>query len=154
MAPRQTGVDVGRAGRTWRRRAERRRDTTLVFAACTRSPPWSPSANRQRARDGRGTPLKAGGTGEQARVAADVGCPLPASSRGLSTGRDRRCSMRPRRPAQDRRQHAQRDFFVLALAKAAVPMATEPHSRDLQRARHLKVEDRAAGLHRDPMPPC
>ncbi|WP_018096023.1 tetratricopeptide repeat protein [Sinorhizobium meliloti] len=145
----QTGVDVGSR---WSDLAEtalsRRRDTTLVFAALHTLAALVALGETDSVREMvEELALKARGTGEQARVAADVGLPLARIIAGLSMGRDRRSldailADLPKIGGSN----AQRDFFVLALAKAAGANGDRAaFSRICSVRRHLKVEDRLLG---------
>lgn len=142
----QTGVDVG--GR-WSDLAEtalrRRRDTTLVFASLHTLAALVAIGDRDAVDDLLGAlERKASTGGEQAEVAAAVGLPLARVIAGLH-----------RRPAKGLLEgivgnlpkvggsNAQRDFFVLALAKAAgVSGDRDGFSRIRSTRQILKAEDR------------
>ncbi|MFP5076163.1 tetratricopeptide repeat protein [Rhizobium sp. YIM 134829] len=151
----QTGVDVGSR---WADLAEialkRRHDTTLVFASLHTLAALAAIGEDSGVSDiMRGLERKATGSGDQARVAAEVGLPLARIIAGLSTPADRQMLDRllldmPMVGGSN----AQRDFFLLAVAKAA---GTHGDSAGLSRIRavrnRLHVEDRLLGsieLHR------
>jgi tetratricopeptide (TPR) repeat protein len=145
----QTGVDVGFR---WSDMAEtalhRRRDTTLVFAALHTLAALVALGETDGARGlVEELAAKANGTDDQARVAAEVGLPLARIIAGLSTADDRRSLERivadlPKIGGSN----AQRDFFVLALAKTAGASGDKAaFSRISSVRRHLKAEDRLWG---------
>ncbi|MFB2553492.1 tetratricopeptide repeat protein [Ensifer soli] len=145
----QTGVDVGSR---WADMAEialkRRHDTTLVFASLHTLAALVAIGEHSAVRDiVSGLERKATGDGEQAKVAADVGVPLARIIAGLSTAADRRMLDRivvdlPTIGGSN----AQRDFFMLAVAKAA---GNSGDSAGLSRIRNvrsrLRAEDRLLG---------
>lgn len=142
----QCGVHVGAR---WRDLAEvalkRRRDTTLVFAALHNLAALVAIGDRAAAAElVAEIEAKATGEGEQARVAAEVGVPMARVLAGLATPADRQMLDRmvlnlPKIGGSN----AQRDFFVLALAKAA---GSGGDDAGVSRIRHirrsLKAEDR------------
>ncbi len=145
----QTGVDVGDR---WSDMAEialrRRHDTTLVFASLHTLAALVAIGEHSGVRDiVSGLERKAVGHGDQARVAAEVGVPLARIIAGLSTAADRRMLDRivvglPTVGGSN----AQRDFFMLAVAKSAGAngdSAALSHIRDV-RCR-LRAEDRLLG---------
>lgn len=145
----QTGVDVGSR---WRDLAEialkRRHDTTLVFATLHTLAALAAIGEYSGVRDILSAlELKAAGNGDQARVAAEVGLPLARIIAGMSTGTDRKMLDRlvldiPMVGGSN----AQRDFFLLAVAKAA---GTNGDTAGLSRIRavrgRLRAEDRLLG---------
>ncbi|OJF97644.1 tetratricopeptide repeat protein 38 family protein [Pararhizobium antarcticum] len=145
----QTGVDVGSR---WGDMAEialrRRHDTTLVFASLHTLAALVAIGEHSAVRDVvSGLERKATGSGDQAKVAAEVGVPLARIIAGLSTAADRRVLDRivvdlPTIGGSN----AQRDFFMLAVAKAA---GTNGDSAGLSRIRdvrrRLRAEDRLLG---------
>lgn len=145
----QTGVDVGSR---WRDLAEialkRRHDTTLVFATLHTLAALAAIGEYTGVRDILSAlELKAAGNGDQARVAAEVGLPLARVIAGMSTSADRRMLDRlvldiPMVGGSN----AQRDFFLLAVAKAA---GTNGDTAGLSRIRavrgRLRAEDRLLG---------
>lgn len=145
----QTGVDVGSR---WADMAEvalgRKRDTTLVFAALHTLAALVAIGETQAACELlEELEMKVRGNGDQARVAAEVGVPLARIIAGMSTSADR--SMLDRIALNLPKiggSNAQRDFFILALAKAA---GKQGDSAGLSRIhavrRHLKAEDRLFG---------
>lgn len=145
----QTGVDVGsRWGDLADIALRRRHDTTLVFASLHTLAALVAIGEREGIRDiVAGLERKAAGTGDQAKVAADIGVPLARILAGLSTPADRR---RLDRIVLDLPSiggsNAQRDFFLLAVAKAA---GTQGDRAGLSRIRdvrgRLRAEDRLLG---------
>lgn len=145
----QTGVDVGSR---WADMADvalgRKRDTTLVFAALHTLAALAAIGEKEAVRDLLDElEMKARGHGDQAKVAAEVGVPLARIIAGMSTAADRRMLDRialnlPKIGGSN----AQRDFFVLALARTA---GRQGDSAGLSRIhavrRHLKAEDRLFG---------
>jgi hypothetical protein len=143
------GVDIG--GR-WAELAEiarrRRADTTLVFASLHSLIALVALGDRAAAAElVMALQVRAQGSGDQARVAADLGLPLARVITGLGgTG------MGGERGSLDRLAHAlpqiggsnaQRDLFVLALAEAASRRGDAPALRAIGDARRrLKAEDR------------
>lgn len=145
----QTGVDVGSR---WADMAEvalgRKRDTTLIFAALHTLAALVAIGETQAVRDLlQEIEAKARGKGDQARVAAEVGVPLARIIAGMSTAADRGMLDRIALSLpQIGGSNAQRDFFVLALARTA---GRQGDSAGLSRIhavrRHLKAEDRLFG---------
>lgn len=142
----QSGIHVG--GR-WKEAAEiaysRRNDTTLVFAALHNL------AAMVAIDDRRGVAelvaqidTKALGTGDQARIAAEIGVPMARVLAGLDAPADQRMINRmvanlPKIGGSN----AQRDFFVLALAKAVGAGGDEAAVSHIGQIRQrLKAEDR------------
>ncbi|QEE46648.1 tetratricopeptide repeat protein [Rhizobium sp. WL3] len=145
----QTGVDVG--GR-WADLAEialkRRHDTTLVFASLHTLAALAALGEYTGVRDIiSGLERKAAGHGDQAQVAAQVGLPLARIIAGMSTAADRQMldQLVVDMPMIGG-SNAQRDFFLLAVAKAA---GTNGDSAGLSRIRavrgRLRAEDRLLG---------
>jgi tetratricopeptide (TPR) repeat protein len=142
----QTGVDVGSR---WSDLAEtalyRRHDTTLVFAALHTLAALVALGETDSAREMvEELATKAGETGDQARVAADVGLPLARIIAGLSIAEDRRSleAILANLPKIGG-SNAQRDFFVLALAETAGANGDRvAFSHIYSVRRHLKAEDR------------
>ena len=126
----------------------RRHDTTLVFASLHTLAALVAIGEHSAVREiVNGLERKAAGHGDQAKVAADVGVPLARIIAGLSTAADRRMLDRivvdlPTIGGSN----AQRDFFLLAVAKAA---GTNGDSAGLSRIRdvrrRLRAEDRLLG---------
>lgn len=138
------GVDVGRR---WAGLAEiarkRRADTTLVFAALHTLIALVALGDRPAAAElVMALQVRAQGTGDQARVAAELGLPLARAISGLGGERgalDRLAAALPRLGGSN----AQRDLFVLALAEAASRRSDVPALRAIGDARRrLKAEDR------------
>ncbi len=138
------GVDVG--GR-WAELAEiarrRRADTTLVFASLHSLIALVALGDRAAAAElVMALQVRAQGSGDQARVAADLGLPLARAITGLGGERgslDRLATALP----QIGGSNAQRDLFVLALAEAASRRGDAPALRAIRGARRrLKAEDR------------
>lgn len=138
------GVDVG--GR-WAELAEiarkRRADTTLVFAALHNLIALVALGDRPAAAElVMALQVRAQGTGDQARVAAELGLPLARMIAGMGGERgvlDRVATALP----QIGGSNAQRDLFVLALAEAASRRGDAPALRAIRDARgRLKAEDR------------
>lgn len=145
----QTGVDVGSR---WADMAEialrRRHDTTLVFASLHTLAALVAIGEHSGVREiVSGLERKAAGSGDQAKVAAEVGVPLARIIAGLSTAADRRMLDRivVNLPTIGG-SNAQRDFFMLAMAKTA---GTSGDSAGLSRIRdvrrRLRAEDRLLG---------
>lgn len=117
----QSGVHVGER---WEQLAEvahgRRRDTTLVFAALHNLAAMVAAGDHRGVRElVSEIDFKAWGKGDQARVAAEIGVPMARILAGLDAPADRQSIDRmvanlPKIGGSN----AQRDFFVLALAKA------------------------------------
>lgn len=141
----QSGVHVGQRWHDLADTARKRRgDTTLVFAAMHNLAALVAVGDYDSARVLLGTmEQRASGGDEQARVAAEVGVPLGRILAGLGTAADRQMLDQlvknlPRLGGSN----AQRDFFVLALAKAAgLHGDVEGLSRIRQVRRNLKAED-------------
>jgi tetratricopeptide (TPR) repeat protein len=142
----QTGVHVGTR---WNELAEialqRRNDTTLIFAALHNLAALVAIGERSGVAElVAEIEAKATGSGDQARVAAEVGVPMARVLAGLGAPADRRMLDRmvlnlPKIGGSN----AQRDFFVLALAKAAGnggDNAGLSRIRDIRQS--LKAEDR------------
>lgn len=138
------GVDVG--GR-WADLAEivrkRRADTTLVFASLHNLIALVALGDRPAAAElVMALQVRAQGSGDQARVAADLGLPLARAITGMGGERgslDRLAHALP----QIGGSNAQRDLFVLALAEAASRRGDAPALRAIGAARRrLKAEDR------------
>ncbi|KSV75893.1 hypothetical protein N185_15725 [Sinorhizobium sp. GW3] len=117
----QSGVHVGNR---WQELAEiahrRRSDTTLVFAALHNLAAMVAVGDRQGVAElVKHIDAKAHGTDEQARIAAEIGVPMARVLAGLGVPADRQ--MIDRMIANLTRiggSNAQRDFFILALARA------------------------------------
>lgn len=142
----QSGVHV--AGR-WEDLAEvarrRRADTTLVFAALHNLAAMVAVGDHQSARElVSEIDLKAWGKGDQARVAAEIGVPMARILAGLDAPADRQVIDRmvanlPKIGGSN----AQRDFFVLALAKAVGKGGDGATVSKIGRIRQqLKADDR------------
>lgn len=145
----QTGVDVGSR---WLDLAEtalqRRQDTTLVFAALHTLAALVAIGDQEGAQDMVDElERKASGYGDQAKVARDVGLPLARIISGLSGPADRHQFERvvtdlPKIGGSN----AQRDFFMLAVAKAASSNGDLASVSRIRKVRcNLKVEDRLFG---------
>lgn len=136
------GVDVG--GR-WGELAEiarrRRADTTLVFASLHTLIALVALGDRPAAAElVMALQVRAQGSGDQARVAADLGLPLARVIAGMGErgALDRLAAALP----QIGGSNAQRDLFVLALAEAASRRGDAPALRAIGDARRrLKAED-------------
>ncbi|MEQ1407466.1 tetratricopeptide repeat protein [Neorhizobium sp. Rsf11] len=123
----------------------RRRDTTLIFAALHNLAALVAIGDRAGAAE-LVTEIeeKAMGIGDQARVAAEIGVPMARMLAGLGAPADRQMLDRvivnlPKIGGSN----AQRDFFVLALAKAVGSRGDNAGiSRIRHMRRHLKAEDR------------
>jgi tetratricopeptide (TPR) repeat protein len=145
----QTGVDVGSR---WADLAEialkRRHDTTLVFASLHTLAALVAIGEYTGVRDIlSGLERKAAGNGDQAQVAAQVGLPLARIIAGMSTAADRQMlDQLVLNIPMIGGSNAQRDFFLLAVAKAA---GTNGDSAGLSRIRAvrglLRAEDRLLG---------
>lgn len=142
----QVGVHVGSR---WKDLAEiartRSRDTTLIFAALHNLTALIAVGDRDGASDlVDAIENKASGTGDQSRVAAEIGVPMARMLAGLGTPADRQVLDRmminlPKVGGSN----AQRDFFVLALAQAVGSNGDSAGVSHIgQLRRHLKVEDR------------
>jgi hypothetical protein len=138
------GVDVG--GR-WAELAEiarrRRADTTLVFASLHSLIALVALGDRPAAAElVMALQVRAQGSGDQARVAADLGLPLARAITGMGGERgslDRLAHALP----QIGGSNAQRDLFVLALAETASRRGDTPALRAIRTARRrLRAEDR------------
>lgn len=140
----RSGVDVGERWADLAEIARRRRtDATLVFAmlhtlvALAALGDGTGVADLLAAMEAR-----AAGTGDQARVARDVGLPVARLIAGLADGRggalDRLAVDLPRLGGSN----AQRDLFVLHLAEIAGRRGDEDARTAIRRTRHrLKAED-------------
>ncbi len=145
----QTGVDVGSR---WADLAEtavkRRHDTTLVFASLHTLAALAAIGDDTGVSEViSGLERKATGSGDQARVAAEVGIPLARIIAGMSTPADRqRLDQLVLDMPMIGGSNAQRDFFLLAVAKAA---GTNGDRAGLSRIRdmrcRLRAEDRLLG---------
>lgn len=145
----QTGVDVGAR---WSDLAEtalqRRHDTTLVFAALHTLAALTAIGDHEGAQDMIDElDRKASGSGDQAKVAREVGLPLARIIAGLGTSTD---SHQFKRVVMDLPKiggsNAQRDFFLLAVAKAAGSRGDLASVSQIRKVRcNLKVEDRLFG---------
>ncbi len=145
----QTGVDVGAR---WTDLAEialkRRHDTTLIFASLHTLAALVAIGEYTAVRDIiSGLEVKAAGNGDQARVAAQVGLPLARVIAGMSTAADRQMlDQLVLNMPMIGGSNAQRDFFLLAVAKAA---GTNGDSAGFSRIRAvrglLRAEDRLLG---------
>lgn len=145
----QTGVDVGCR---WADLAEialkRRHDTTLIFASLHTLAALVAIGEYTAVRDIiSGLEVKAAGNGDQARVAAQVGLPLARVIAGMSTEADRQMlDQLVLNMPMIGGSNAQRDFFLLAVAKAA---GTNGDSAGFSRIRAvrglLRAEDRLLG---------
>lgn len=142
----QVGVDTGSR---WHDLAEiargRRADTTLIFATLHNLAALVAIDDRAGvAQLMSELETKAVGEGDQARVAAEIGLPMARILAGLGAPADRKMLDRmminlPRVGGSN----AQRDFFVLALAKAVGGSGNEAGvSRIRAMRQHLKAEDR------------
>lgn len=141
----QVGVHVGSR---WTELAEiargRRNDTTLIFAALHNLAALVAVGDRTAA-DELVTQIeqKSLSAGDQGRVAAEIGVPMARILAGTSAPADRQMLDRmmlnlPKVGGSN----AQRDFFVLALAKAAGSGGNEAGvSRIRHMRQHLKAED-------------
>lgn len=145
----QTGVDVGNR---WADLAEtalnRRHDTTLVFASLHTLAALTAIGDDAGVSEViSGLERKATGNGDQARVAAEVGIPLARIIAGMSTATDRqRLDQLVLNMPMIGGSNAQRDFFLLAVAKAAGTngdRAGLSRIRDVRR--RLRAEDRLLG---------
>jgi len=154
----QSGVHVGDR---WKELAEiaygRRTDTTLVFAALHNLAAMVAVGDDVGAAElVASIEAKASGTDDQARVAAEVGLPVAHVLTGMGTPADKRMLDRmvtnlPKIGGSN----AQRDFFVLALARAAAARGNDVAvSRIAKIRQRLKTEDqlfqsvrRSAGFH-------
>ncbi|WP_225770530.1 hypothetical protein [Inquilinus sp. Marseille-Q2685] len=138
------GVDVGHRWTGLAEIARRRRaDTTLVFASLHTLIALVALGDRPAAAElVMALQVRAQGTGDQARVAADLGLPLARVIAGLGGERgalDRLAAALPRLGGSN----AQRDLFVLALAETASRRDDAPALRAIGDARRrLKAEDR------------
>lgn len=145
----QTGVDTQSR---WADLAEialkRRHDTTLVFASLHTLAALVALGENSGVRDMiSGLEVKAAGNGDQARVAAQVGLPLARVIAGMSTAADRKIlDQLVLDMPMIGGSNAQRDFFLLALAKAA---GTNGDSAGFSRIRAVRgllhAEDRLLG---------
>ncbi|WP_440409394.1 tetratricopeptide repeat protein [Neorhizobium petrolearium] len=142
----QMGVHVGSRWHDLAGIARARRwDTTLIFAALHNLAALVAIGDRVGAAE-LVTEIeeKATGTGDQARVAAEIGVPMARMLAGLGAPADRQMLDRvivnlPKIGGSN----AQRDFFVLALAKAVGSRGDNAGiSRIRHMRRHLKAEDR------------
>jgi len=142
----QIGVHVGSRWCDLAEIASRRRtDATLIFAALHNLAVLVAVGERAGVAEILATiEAKAAGTGDQARVAADIGVPMGRVIAGLRAPAGRRMLERivtdlPKVGGSN----AQRDFFVLALAKAAGNRGDAAGLSRIRRIReHLKTEDR------------
>jgi len=138
------GVDVG--GR-WADLAEiarkRRADTTLVFASLHSLIALVALGDRPAAAElVMALQIRAQGSGDQARIAADLGLPLARVIAGMGGERGALHRLATALP-QIGGSNAQRDLFVLALAEAASRRGDAPALRAIRGARsRLKAEDR------------
>jgi tetratricopeptide (TPR) repeat protein len=142
----QVGVHVGSR---WVELADiarsRRQDTTLIFAALHNLAALVAVGDRAAATElVMQIETKALSSGDQGRVAAEIGMPMARILTGMSAPADRQ--MLDRMMINLNKvggSNAQRDFFVLALAKAAGGGGnTAGVSRIRHMRRHLKAEDR------------
>ncbi|TPM26919.1 tetratricopeptide repeat protein [Mesorhizobium sp. B2-3-5] len=142
----QTGVNVGSR---WCDLAEialrRRTDATLIFAALHNLAVLVAIGERAGAAELLAQiEEKAAGSGDQARVAAEIGVPMASVLSGVGAPADRRMlehmvAVLPMIGGSN----AQRDFFVLALAKAAGNWGDIVGVSRIRRVRqNLKAEDR------------
>nr|WP_316651138.1 tetratricopeptide repeat protein [uncultured Gellertiella sp.] len=142
----QSGVHVGSRWQDLAEVARRRRtDTTLIFAAMHNLAALVAIGDYGSARELLvSIEERAMGPGDQARVAGEVGVPLGRILSGLGTAADRQMlDHLVRNMPKLGGSNAQRDFFVLALAKAAgLNGDAEGLSRIRQVRRGLKAEDR------------
>lgn len=142
----QSGVHVGSRWQDLAEVARRRRsDTTLVFASMHNLAALVAIGDYGGARELMDNiEKKAMGGGDQARVAAEVGVPLGRILSGLGSAADRQMlDQLVRNLPKLGGSNAQRDFFVLALAKTAgLSGDVEGLSRIRQVRRNLKAEDR------------
>lgn len=142
----QSGVHVGPR---WEDLAEvafrRREDTTLVFGALHTLAALVALGARAAAQElVAALEARALGAGDQARVAAEVGVPLAHVLLGQGSFADRQAldAIVTRLPDIGG-SNAQRDLFVLAVAKAAGRRGDAPALSRIGRIRrHLKAEDR------------
>lgn len=142
----QSGV---RVGARWEDLAEvalkRRKDTTLVFGALHTLAALVALGERAAAHElVAALEARALGEGDQAQVAAEVGIPLAHVLLGQGSFADRQAleAIVTRLPGIGG-SNAQRDVFVLAVAKAAGRRGDAPTlSRIGSIRRHLKAEDR------------
>lgn len=142
----QVGVHVGSR---WHELAEiarrRRRDTTLIFAALHNVAALVAIGDRAGASElVAEIEASAMSTGDQARVAAEIGIPMARILAGMGEPADRQMLDRmminlPKIGGSN----AQRDFFVLALAKALGSSGNDGSVSRIRHVRgHLKAEDR------------
>ncbi|MFK0166574.1 tetratricopeptide repeat protein [Rhizobium sp. NPDC090279] len=141
----QSGVDVGARWSDLADIAHRRRtDTTLIFAALHNLAAMVAVGDRAGVAElVAHIDAKALGLDDQARVAAEVGVPMSRVLAGLDTPADRRVldAMVAHLPKIGG-SNAQRDFFVLALAKAVGSTGdTTGVARIGQLRQRLKAED-------------
>lgn len=138
------GVDVGHRWAGLAEIARRRRaDTTLVFASLHTLIALVALGDRPAAAElVMALQVRAQGTGDQARIAADLGLPMARVIADLGGERgalDRLAAALPQLGGSN----AQRDLFVLALAEAASRRGDAPALRTIGDARRrLKAEDR------------
>jgi hypothetical protein len=138
------GVDVGPRWSDLAAIARKRRDdTTLIFASLHTLIALVALGDRPAAAElVMALQVRAQGTGDQARVAADFGLSLARVIAGMGGERgalDRLAIALPRLGGSN----AQRDLFVLALAEAASRRGDAPALRAIGDARRrLKAEDR------------
>lgn len=142
----QHGIDVGPR---WADMAEialkRRRDTTLIFASLHVLTALAALGEREAVAEMvAALKRKARGDGEQARVAAEIGVPMAHIIAGLDSPAERRGLDQLALKVQKLGgSNAQRDFFVLALAKAATDGADAVAIHKIKELRgRLKAEDR------------
>jgi tetratricopeptide (TPR) repeat protein len=142
----QSGIHVGNR---WMEAADvayrRRADTTLIFAALHNLAAMVAVGDRRGVEElVAQIDAKAMGTDDQARVAAEIGVPMARVLAGLDAPADRRVleKMVANLPKIGG-SNAQRDFFVLALAKAVGGSGDNAGvSRIGQIRQRLKAEDR------------
>ncbi|PYE87275.1 tetratricopeptide repeat protein [Phyllobacterium leguminum] len=142
----QSGIHVGSR---WMEAAEvayrRRTDTTLIFAALHNLAAMVAVGDRRGVEElVAQIDAKAMGTDDQARIAAEIGAPMARILAGLDAPADRRVleKMVANLPKIGG-SNAQRDFFVLALAKAVGGGGDNAGvSRIGQIRQRLKAEDR------------
>lgn len=142
----QVGVQVGSR---WVELADvarnRRYDTTLVFAALHNLAALVAVGDRAASAElVEQIEMKALSTGDQGRVAAAIGMPMARILTGMGAPADRQILDRMMINLNKvGGSNAQRDFFVLALAKAAGSGGNQAGvSRIRHMRRHLKAEDR------------
>jgi tetratricopeptide (TPR) repeat protein len=148
----QEGVGVGQRWEELRQIARRRRrDTTLLFAALHYLMALVAAGDVVAARELAGEIGRraSSGTGDQARVAAQVGCGLASAILGLAHRSSARIAFGhlARDTPQLGGSHAQRDVFVRTLAMIAAEHGDRAAVEQIvgRRAR-LKREDRFASL--------